>query len=86
LRRKTPDGILAYQSVPILAELHRKLLIWKEQLLPKHPMAEAVNYTLKVSCRYSRAFQHPKIRALIVDHNRQMAPTIASEAQLCLTS
>jgi len=24
------------QSVPILAELHRKLLIWKEQLLPKH--------------------------------------------------
>jgi transposase len=34
------------QSVPILAELHRKLLIWKEQLLPKHPMAEAVNYTL----------------------------------------
>jgi transposase len=34
------------QSVPLLAELHRKLLIWKEQLLPKHPMAEAVNYTL----------------------------------------
>jgi transposase len=34
------------QSVPILAELHGKLLIWKEQLLPKHPMAEAVNYTL----------------------------------------
>ena len=34
------------QSVPILAELHRKLLIWKEQLLPKHPMAEAVNYML----------------------------------------
>jgi hypothetical protein len=30
----------------MLAELHRKLLIWKEQLLPKHPMAEAVNYTL----------------------------------------
>lgn len=34
------------QSVPILGELHRKLLIWKEQLLPKHPMADAVNYTL----------------------------------------
>ena len=34
------------QSVPILAELHRKLLIWKQQLLPKHPMADAVNYTL----------------------------------------
>src|ERR1700739_4382595 len=34
------------RSVPILTELHRKLLIWKEQLLPKHPMADAVNYTL----------------------------------------
>jgi transposase len=34
------------QSVPILAALHRKLLIWKEQLLPKHFMADAVNYTL----------------------------------------
>src|ERR1700719_3251733 len=34
------------QSVPMLAELHHKLLIWKEQLLPKHPMADAVNYTL----------------------------------------
>ena len=35
------------QSVPILAELHHKLLIWKERLLPKHPtMADAVNYTL----------------------------------------
>jgi transposase len=34
------------QSVPVLAELRGKLLTWKEQLLPKHPMAEAVNYTL----------------------------------------
>jgi transposase len=34
------------QSVSILAQLHRKLLIWKEQLLPKHPMADAVNCTL----------------------------------------
>jgi transposase len=34
------------RSVPVLAELRRKLLTWKEQLLPKHPMAEAVNYTL----------------------------------------
>jgi hypothetical protein len=32
------------QSVPVLVELRRKLLTWKEQLLPKHPMAEAVNY------------------------------------------
>ncbi len=34
------------QSVPVLGELRRKLLTWKEQLLPKHPMAEAVNYAL----------------------------------------
>jgi transposase len=34
------------QAVPVLAELRHKLLTWKEQLLPKHPMAEAVNYTL----------------------------------------
>ena len=33
-------------SVPVLAELRQKLLAWKEGLLPKHPMAEAVNYTL----------------------------------------
>jgi len=33
-------------SLPVLAELRQKLLAWKEQLLPKHPMAEAVNYTL----------------------------------------
>src|SRR6202166_233544 len=34
------------QSVPVLAELRQKLLTWKELLLPKHPTAEAVNYTL----------------------------------------
>src|ERR1700731_4843866 len=34
------------QSVPVLAELRQKLLVWKEQLLPQHPMADAVNYTL----------------------------------------
>jgi len=34
------------QSVPLLAELRQKLLGWKAQLLPKHPMAKAVNYTL----------------------------------------
>jgi hypothetical protein len=30
----------------VLAELHEQFLTWKEQLLPKHPMAEAVNYAL----------------------------------------
>jgi transposase len=34
------------QSQPVLAQLREKLLVWKEQLLPKHPMAEAVNYVL----------------------------------------
>lgn len=34
------------QSQPVLATLREKLLGWKEQLLPKHPMADAVNYVL----------------------------------------
>ena len=34
------------QSAPVLADLRCKLLSWKEQLLPKHPMAEAVSYAL----------------------------------------
>src|ERR1700723_1891004 len=34
------------QSAAGLAEPRQKLLTWKELLLPKHPMAEAVNYTL----------------------------------------
>ncbi len=34
------------QSAPVLAALRDKFLAWKEQLLPKHPMAEAVNYAL----------------------------------------
>jgi transposase len=34
------------ESAPLLAQLRERLLIWKEQLLPKHPMAEAVNYAL----------------------------------------
>jgi transposase len=34
------------ESAPVLAELREKFLTWKEQLLPKHPMAEALNYAL----------------------------------------
>ena len=34
------------QSAPLLAQLRERFLAWKEQLLPKHPMAEAVNYAL----------------------------------------
>ena len=33
-------------SAPLLAQLHDRLLEWKQQLLPKHPMAEAINYAL----------------------------------------
>jgi hypothetical protein len=32
------------QSEPLLAEIREKMLVWKEQLLPKHPMAETINY------------------------------------------
>ena len=34
------------QSAPLLTELYDRLLAWKQQLLPKHPMAEAINYAL----------------------------------------
>jgi transposase len=34
------------QSAPLLAELRERLLVWQEQLLPKHPMAEAIHYAL----------------------------------------
>lgn len=33
-------------SAPVLAGFREKLLGWKEHLLPKHPMAEAVSYVL----------------------------------------
>jgi hypothetical protein len=34
------------QSAPVVAALHEKFFDWKEQLLPKHPMAEAIKYAL----------------------------------------
>ncbi|HVH85114.1 MAG TPA: IS66 family transposase [Terriglobales bacterium] len=34
------------QSTTVLAELRQRFLAWKEQLLPKHPMAEAISYAL----------------------------------------
>ncbi len=34
------------ESVPILSMLKDRLFGWRDQLLPKHPMAEAVNYAL----------------------------------------
>jgi transposase len=32
------------RAAPLLAELRLPLLAWKEQLLPRHPMAEAIQY------------------------------------------
>jgi transposase len=34
------------QAQPILATLRERLWTWKDQLLPKHPMAEAIHYAL----------------------------------------
>ena len=34
------------KSAPLLAELRLRLQTWKQQLLPRHPMAEAVAYAL----------------------------------------
>ena len=34
------------QSMPLLNEIREKLLEWKGQLLPKHPMTDAINYAL----------------------------------------
>jgi hypothetical protein len=34
------------ESAPLLHELRQRLLAWKEHLLPRHPMAEAIQYAL----------------------------------------
>lgn len=34
------------QSVPVLDALHEKLLAWRDRLLPKHPVAQAIGYAL----------------------------------------
>jgi transposase len=34
------------ESAPILAALKNRLLAWRDQLLPKHPMAQAIGYAL----------------------------------------
>jgi transposase len=34
------------ESAPILSSLNDRLFIWRDQLLPKHPMSEAVGYLL----------------------------------------
>ena len=34
------------KSLPLLTEFRERLLVWKEQRLPRHPMAEAIQYAL----------------------------------------
>jgi transposase len=34
------------QSAPLLAQFRLRMLAWKQQLLPRHPMAEAIQYAL----------------------------------------
>ena len=43
-----PDRLALRQkhSLPVIGLLHQRLLAWKQQLLPKHPMAQAVAYVL----------------------------------------
>ena len=37
------------QSAPLLTQLHDRLLEWKQQLLPRHPMAEDIHYWVRYS-------------------------------------
>jgi transposase len=53
VERQGKDGSIAErlklrreQSAPLLVELRDRLLQWKQQLLPRHPMAEAIHYAL----------------------------------------
>ena len=49
VRNSSPEERLRLrqeESVPVVAELREKFLAWKVELLPKHPMAEAINYAL----------------------------------------
>jgi transposase len=54
------------QSAPVLAELRQRLLTWKEQLLPKHPMAEAVSYTLS---QWAELNVFCSDKAVLIDNN-----------------
>jgi hypothetical protein len=39
-------GLRRQQSLPVVEQLHGRLLAWKQQLIPKHPMAQAIGYAL----------------------------------------
>jgi len=45
----SPQQLLAMRqerSAPVLEELHQRLEEWKQKLLPKHPVAQAIGYLL----------------------------------------
>jgi hypothetical protein len=54
------------QSAPVLAQIRQRLLLWKEQLLPKHPMAEAINYALS---QWQEMNVFCSDGAVAIDHN-----------------
>jgi transposase len=60
------------KAVPVLAELRQKLLVWKEQLLPQHPMADAVNYTLN---HWAELNVFCSDGAVPIDNNTRIAPS-----------
>ena len=39
-------GLRRQQSLPVVERLYGQLLAWKQPLLPKHPMAQAIGYAL----------------------------------------
>jgi len=46
-QKLSPEGRLALRrehSVPVIEELREKILSWKAQLLPKHPLSQALSY------------------------------------------
>ncbi len=70
------------QSVPLLAELREKLLAWKEQLLPRHPMAEAISYALS-QWQELNVFAHDG--AVSIDNNvseREMKRVVLNRKKL----
>lgn len=64
------------ESAPILTALKEKLLAWRDQLLPKHPMAQAIGYTLNQwDALNVFGSEHPDAACVPIDNN-------ASERQM----
>ena len=54
------------KSVPVLQELHQKLLYWNQTMLPKHPICLAINYCLNQWKPLTVFIQDPAVR---IDNN-----------------